>query len=82
MLTADEKAVLVRSIIDLAHNLSVKVVAEGVEDLETMQQLIEYGCDAAQGYYFSRPVAAGELGEWFETSAFGVSRVVNADLAA
>jgi diguanylate cyclase (GGDEF)-like protein/PAS domain S-box-containing protein len=82
MLTADEKAVLVRSIIDLAHNLSVKVVAEGVEDLETMEQLIEYGCDAAQGYYFSRPVAAGELGEWFETSAFGVSRVVNADLAA
>jgi len=82
MLTADEKAVLVRSIIDLAHNLSVKVVAEGVEDLETMEQLIEYGCDAAQGYYFSRPVAAGELGDWFEASAFGVSRVVNADLAA
>ncbi|MEP6640766.1 MAG: EAL domain-containing protein [Gaiellales bacterium] len=82
MLTAAEKAVMVRSIIDLAHNLSVTVVAEGVEDLETMERLIEYGCDVAQGYYFSRPVPAGELREWFETSAFGVARVANIDVAA
>ena len=46
-----------RSIIDLAHNLGVKVVAEGVEDEATMDLLIEYGCDAAQGYYFSRPLS-------------------------
>jgi diguanylate cyclase (GGDEF)-like protein/PAS domain S-box-containing protein len=82
MLTAPEKAVMVRSIIDLAHNLGVKVVAEGVEDLETMERLIEYGCDAAQGYFFSRPAPAGDLREWFETSAFGVAPVKNLDVAA
>jgi diguanylate cyclase (GGDEF)-like protein/PAS domain S-box-containing protein len=82
MLTAAEKAVMVRSIIDLAHNLSIKVVAEGVEDLETMEQLVEYGCDGAQGYFFSRPVPAADLRKRFETSAFGVPRVVNANVAA
>ena len=48
-------AVIVRSTIDLAHNLGLKVVAEGVEDEISLQRLIEYGCDCAQGYYFSRP---------------------------
>ena len=47
-----------------------------------MELLIEYGCDAAQGYYFSRPVAAGELREWFESSAFGIARVAAVDVAA
>ena len=37
------------------------MVAEGVEDEATMDRLIEYGCDAAQGYFFSRPVPAAEL---------------------
>ena len=69
-----EDAVIVRSIIDLAHNLSLNVVAEGVEDEETMNLLIEYGCDAAQGYYFSRPVPKAELAKWLETSPFGVPR--------
>jgi diguanylate cyclase len=82
MLAADEKAVMVRSIIDLAHNLSVKVVAEGVEDETTMERLIEYGCDGAQGYFFSRPVPARELRAWLETSSFGVSPAQDADLAA
>jgi EAL domain-containing protein (putative c-di-GMP-specific phosphodiesterase class I) len=49
-------AIIVRSIIDLAHNLGVGVVAEGVEDEETLELLVEYGCDEAQGYYFSRPM--------------------------
>jgi diguanylate cyclase (GGDEF)-like protein/PAS domain S-box-containing protein len=82
MLTAADKAVMVRSIIDLAHNLGVKVVAEGVEDAPTMDRLIEYGCDAAQGDLFSAPVPAEALLEWLETSAFGVPRRLRADLAA
>jgi EAL domain-containing protein (putative c-di-GMP-specific phosphodiesterase class I) len=82
MLTASERAVLVRSIIDLAHNLGVKVVAEGVEDLETMERLIEYGCDAAQGYFFSRPLPAGDLREWLQTSAFGVAPAEHVGVAA
>ena len=61
MCTVKDDAVIVRSIIDLAHNLGVKVVAEGVEDEATMDLLIEYGCDEAQGYHFSRPVPGEEL---------------------
>ncbi len=62
--TVKDDAVIVRSIIDLAHNLSLTVVAEGVEDQETLDLLLEFGCDAAQGYFFSRPVPADELVPW------------------
>jgi diguanylate cyclase (GGDEF)-like protein/PAS domain S-box-containing protein len=46
---------IVRSTIELAHNLGLKVVAEGVEDKETLDMLQDMGCDQAQGYYISRP---------------------------
>jgi diguanylate cyclase (GGDEF)-like protein len=61
MLGDENDAVIVRSTIDLAHNLGLRVVAEGVEDYETWVQLAELGCDMAQGYYVSRPVPAGQL---------------------
>ena len=54
--TVPSDAVIVRSTIDLAHNLGLTVVAEGVEDEVALGMLIEYGCDSAQGYLFSRPV--------------------------
>ena len=73
--TAPDDAVIVRSIIDLAHNLGVKVVAEGVEDAETLRILVEHGCDAAQGFYFSRPVPAAALELWFQASPFGMPTV-------
>ena len=69
-----EDAVIVRAIIDLAHNLRLCVVAEGVEDEETMNLLVDYGCDAAQGYFFSRPVPGDELMQWLANSAFGATR--------
>ena len=72
MCSAKDDAVIVRSIIDLAHNLGVKVVAEGVEDEATIDLLIEYGCDAAQGYYFSRPMPGEDLVKWLETSPYGM----------
>ena len=53
-----------RSTIDLAANLGLSVVAEGVEDAETLAELTRLGCDAAQGYFISRPVPAGELAAW------------------
>jgi diguanylate cyclase (GGDEF)-like protein/PAS domain S-box-containing protein len=65
-------AVIVRSTIDLAHNLGMSVVAEGVEDEDALDMLIEYGCDSAQGYFFSRPCPAEELTEWLNESPFGV----------
>lgn len=53
-----QDAVLVASIISLAHNLGMQVIAEGVETLEQLIYLKTAGCDQAQGYYFSRPVPA------------------------
>ncbi|MBU6422964.1 MAG: EAL domain-containing protein [Chloroflexi bacterium] len=52
---------IVRATIDLAHSLDRTVVAEGVEDQATMAALAGYGCDAVQGYYFTKPVAADDL---------------------
>jgi EAL domain-containing protein (putative c-di-GMP-specific phosphodiesterase class I) len=51
---ADEA--IVRSTIDLAHNLGLQVVAEGVEDERAVQRLRQLGCDAAQGFHLGRPV--------------------------
>ena len=55
---------IVRSTIDLARNLGMRVVAEGVETSEHWHQLAEYGCDTAQGYYLTRPLPADELTTW------------------
>jgi diguanylate cyclase (GGDEF)-like protein/PAS domain S-box-containing protein len=63
-------AVIVRSTIDLAHNLGMTVVAEGVEDEHTLDILTQYGCDSAQGYLFSRPLTAEELTPWLTTSPY------------
>lgn len=56
-------AVLVTSIISLAHNLGMQVIAEGVETLEQLIHLKTAGCDQVQGYYFSRPVPAATARE-------------------
>ncbi len=74
MSSVPEDAVFVRSMVDLAHNLGVTVVAEGVEDEATMDMLVEYGCDAAQGYLYSKAVPANDLLEWLESSPFGLTR--------
>ena len=74
MCSVKDDAVIVRSTIDLAHNLGVKVVAEGVEDEATMALLNEYGCDEAQGYHFSRPMPGEAVVHWLETSPFGLPR--------
>lgn len=52
---------IVRSTLDLGHNLGLEVVAEGVEDQKTYLQLKSLGCDLAQGYFFCRPGAAEEI---------------------
>jgi diguanylate cyclase (GGDEF)-like protein/PAS domain S-box-containing protein len=71
--TVTSDAVIVRSTIDLAHNLGLTVVAEGVEDEGALAMLIEYGCDAAQGYLFSRPCPAAELTVWLAESPVGAT---------
>jgi len=63
-------AVIVRSTIDLAHNMGLVVVAEGVEDEATLDQLRSLGCDVVQGYFLSLPLAATEIPAWMRGSAW------------
>lgn len=56
--------VIVRSTVDLGHNLGLHVVGEGVEDQKTLERLSDLDCDAAQGFYISRPLPATELTHW------------------
>jgi diguanylate cyclase (GGDEF)-like protein len=60
----DNDAVIVRSTIDLARNLGLDVVAEGVEDEAVLRELDALRCDIAQGFHLSRPLPAAELGRW------------------
>ncbi|SPM36072.1 diguanylate cyclase/phosphodiesterase [Mycobacterium rhizamassiliense] len=58
----DERAATIaRSIIELARAFGISCIAEGVEDWETAQKLREFGCDAVQGNFFSRPLPASEI---------------------
>lgn len=72
MLSDRNNAAIVKSTIDLAHNMGLKVIAEGVEDRETYAELAALGCDEAQGYYMSRPLPPSELIEWITTSQWGM----------
>jgi EAL domain-containing protein (putative c-di-GMP-specific phosphodiesterase class I) len=60
----DNDGAIVRSTIDLARNLGLRVVAEGVETSEIWTELRDLGCDLAQGYLISKPVPADELTAW------------------
>jgi len=55
---------IVRSTIDLAHNLELRVVAEGVESMAVRDQLAMLGCDVAQGHWFSPPLTEPQLRGW------------------
>jgi len=68
MLENDNDAVLVRSAIDLGHNLGLTVVAEGVEKAEHVAALREFGCDVAQGYHYARPMPSEEVTSWLRNS--------------
>ena len=62
-----DSAVIVRSAVDLGHNLGMTVVAEGVQDGMAQSKLADMGCDLVQGYHICRPVPAAELELWMET---------------
>ncbi len=67
-------AVIVRSTIDLAHNMGLVVVAEGVEDEATLERLRALGCDIVQGFLLSRPMMADEVAAWMRSA--GAARVM------
>lgn len=59
-------AVIVRATIDMAHELGLNVVAEGIETKEAFEMLQELGCDTVQGFYISRPLPVDEAVKWME----------------
>lgn len=70
MIENDNDAIIVRSTIDLAHNLGLRVVAEGVENEGILRQLIVFGCDIAQGYYIGRPLPIDQFCKWLQNSEY------------
>jgi diguanylate cyclase (GGDEF)-like protein len=57
-------ALIVRSVVDLGHNLGFTLVAEGVETKQILTALADVGCDVAQGYHLSRPIPAADFARW------------------
>ncbi len=72
MLSDESAMAVVEESIGLAHRLRLRVVAEGVETPQQARALADAGCDLAQGYYYSRPISAQELGVWLATSAAAI----------
>jgi len=70
MQVSDESAKIVHSTIDLAHNLDLSVVAEGVETEPVLERLAALGCDVAQGYLISKPLPAGSFAAWQAASSW------------
>jgi EAL domain-containing protein (putative c-di-GMP-specific phosphodiesterase class I)/CHASE2 domain-containing sensor protein/GGDEF domain-containing protein len=66
---AERDRLILRSTIDLAHGLGMKVVAEGVEDAAVEAVLLNLGCDLIQGYLVSRPLPLSDLGRFLEAAA-------------
>jgi len=68
MANDDDSAVIVRAIIDLAHNMGRDVIAEGVESQDILDLLVILGCDRVQGYYIGAPLPPDDLLAWLKAS--------------
>ena len=68
MLQDESDLIIVRSTINLGHDLGLRIIAEGVEDGPTLERLAVLGCDLAQGYHLSRPMAASAFNAWLDES--------------
>lgn len=66
MVEDEDDAIIVRSTIELGHNMGLEVVAEGVEDRSGMEFLKRLGCDQVQGYYISKPLPTPQFVEWLK----------------
>jgi diguanylate cyclase (GGDEF)-like protein len=73
LMTDADDTTIVRSTIELGHNLGLSVTAEGVEDQEIWERLGALGCDEAQGYYLSRPLPIDQLDRWLRESKWGLN---------
>ncbi len=71
MLQDESNLIIVRSTVNLGHDLGLKVIAEGVEDGATLAHLSRLGCDLIQGFHISRPLPADALDEWLAHDVWG-----------
>lgn len=71
VLTHPASAAIVRAVVDLAHALGVTAVAEGIENGATAERLRSYGCEVAQGYYYSPPLPAALITQMLEAQQRG-----------
>ena len=62
---------IVHTVLSLANVFNLKVVAEGVEDVASLEILRDWGCDIVQGYYISRPLSRSDLEDWLQNTPFG-----------
>lgn len=74
MLEDGNDAVIVKSTIDLSHNLGLRVIAEGVENPAIIDELLRLNCDLAQGYHYARPMPADDLINWLARHSLPRSR--------
>lgn len=74
-----DDSIIVRSIIDLGHNLGLKVVAEGVETREAQEMLYSFDCDEVQGYYYSRPIPADAVTRYLQKPPLELKPNTSAD---
>jgi len=70
MLKEPNDLIIVRSTIELAHNLGMLVIAEGVEDKQTLLRLQQLKCDSAQGFFITKPLPSVKLREWINSYDF------------
>jgi diguanylate cyclase len=66
MLKDESDLIIVRSTINLGHDLGLRVIAEGVEDAPTLRRLARLGCDLAQGFYMSKPIPPDAFSQWMQ----------------
>jgi diguanylate cyclase (GGDEF)-like protein len=74
MLQNKDNALIVKSTIEMLHNIGREVVAEGVEDDETLQFLVAMDCDIFQGFHLCHPLSDKELQKWLDTTAWSVQK--------
>jgi diguanylate cyclase (GGDEF)-like protein len=79
LLSNRDDEIIVRSTIELGHNMNLKVVAEGVETAEVLARLGEFGCDIAQGYLLSKPLPPAAFAEWLGQTQWALPRTSQAE---
>ncbi len=82
MISEEHDYAIVRSMIDLSHTLGIQVTAEGVEDRETLDLLVNLGCDRTQGYYISKPLPPDDFKSWIQEKGMAAFELTEEQIVA